>query len=163
MVTRFTSAITDLILIFKAIHLQIVLLCIIYPTTTTKCQLWLHLKLRKIVRHGSLTLGPLIIWLKILRLSLMFKHTKEISKLLLEMVRNFQSSTLVQNSFYPTFRNFHLKKVYHVFHLTTNLISVSKFCTNDNVFFEFHPKLFLVKDQVLRQVLLQGQLKKWFI
>ena len=89
----------------------------------------------------------------------MFKHTKEISKLLLEMVRNFQSSTLVQNSFYPTFRNFHLKKVYHVFHLTTNLISVSKFCTNDNVFFEFHPKLFLVKDQVLRQVLLQGQLK----
>ena len=61
--------------------------------------------------------------------------------------------------FLSTFRNFHLKKVYHVSHLTTNLISVSKFCTNDNVFFEFHPKLFLVKDQVLRQVLLQGQLK----
>ena len=61
MVTSFTSAITDLILLFKAIHLHIVLLYIIHPTTTTKRKLWLHLQLRKIVRHGSLTLGPLII------------------------------------------------------------------------------------------------------
>ena len=37
--------------------------------------------------------------------------------------------------FSSTFRNFHLKKVYHVSHLTTNLISVSKFCTDNNVFF----------------------------
>ena len=61
--------------------------------------------------------------------------------------------------FSSTFRNFHLKKVYHVSHLTTNLISVSKFWTNNNVFFEFHPKFFLVKDQVSRQVLFQGKLK----
>ena len=40
------------------------------------------------------------------------------------------------SKFFPsTFRNFHLKKVYHVSHLTTNLISVSKFCTDNNVFF----------------------------
>ena len=37
--------------------------------------------------------------------------------------------------FPSTFINFHLKKFYYVFHLTTNLISVSKFCTNNNVFF----------------------------
>ena len=43
MVTSFTNAITDLILIFKAIHLPIVLLYIIHPTATTKCMLWLHL------------------------------------------------------------------------------------------------------------------------
>ena len=43
MVTSFTNAITYLILIFKAIHLQIVLLYIIPPATTTKCMLWLHL------------------------------------------------------------------------------------------------------------------------
>ena len=43
MVTSFTSAIKVLLLIFKAIHLQIVLLYIIPPATTTKCMLWLHL------------------------------------------------------------------------------------------------------------------------
>ena len=37
--------------------------------------------------------------------------------------------------FSSTSINFHLKKVYHVSHLTTNLISVSKFCTDNNVFF----------------------------
>ena len=61
--------------------------------------------------------------------------------------------------FSSTSINFHLKKVYHVSHLTTNLISVSKFCTDNNVFSQFHPKFFLVRDQVSRQVLFQGQLK----
>ena len=32
---------------------------------------------------------------------------------------------------------FQLKRVFHVPNLTTNLISVSKFCTNNNTFFEF--------------------------
>ena len=61
--------------------------------------------------------------------------------------------------FRSTFKKIHLKKVYHVSHLTTNLISVFKFYTDNNVFFEFHPKFFFVKDRVSRQVLIQGQLK----
>ena len=52
-----------------------------------------------------------------------------------------------------------IEKVYYVPYLTTNLISVSKFYANNNIFFEFHPKFFLVKDRVSRQVILQGQLK----
>ena len=158
MVTPFTSAITDLILIFKAIHLQIVLLYIIHLVATTKCKLWLHLQLWKIVRHGSLTLGPLIIWLKILRLSDVkaYKGNEQV------IVGNGKKLPILHTGsklFLFTFKKFHLKKVYHVSRLTTNLISVSKFYSDNNVFFEFHPKFFLVKDPVSRKVLLQGQLK----
>lgn len=54
---------------------------------------------------------------------------------------------------------FQLKKVFHAPHLTTNLISVSKFCLDNNTFFEFHPHFFLVKDQATKRVLFQGCLK----
>ena len=49
-------------------------------------------------------------------------------------------------SFPSTLKVFHLKKVFHVLHLTTNLISVSKFCTDNDTFFEFHLNFFLVRD-----------------
>ena len=58
-----------------------------------------------------------------------------------------------------TFKNFHLQKVLHVSHITANLISVSKLCTNNNTFFEFYPQYFLVKDWATNKVLLQGHLK----
>ena len=62
-------------------------------------------------------------------------------------------------SFPSTRKVLHLKKVFHILRLTINLINVSKFCTDNDTFFEFHPKLFLVKDQVTKMALLQGHLK----
>ena len=59
-------------------------------------------------------------------------------------------------SFPSTLKVLHLKKVFHVLRLTTNLINVSKFCIDNVTFFEFHPKFFLVKDQVTKKSLLQG-------
>ena len=81
------------------------------------------------------------------------------TKLLLEMVKKLPILHTSSNFFPSTFINFHLKKVYHVSHLTTNLISVSKFCTDNNVFFLVSPKVLSCQSQVSRQVLLQGQLK----
>ena len=47
---------------------------------------------------------------------------------------------------------FILQQVLHVPQLSTNLISVSKFCTDNNVFFEFHSDHFLVKDEVSKTI-----------
>ena len=62
-------------------------------------------------------------------------------------------------SFPSTLKVLHLKKAFHVLRRTTNLINVSKFCTDNDTFFEFRPKFFLVKDQVTKKALLQGHLK----
>ena len=43
-------------------------------------------------------------------------------------------------------RQFQLQQVLHVTTLSTNLISVSKLCYDNLVFFEFHSSCFLVKD-----------------
>lgn len=40
--------------------------------------------------------------------------------------------------------------------ITKNLISVSKFAQDNNVFFEFHPKFCVVKSQASSEVLLRG-------
>ncbi|KAL4323170.1 hypothetical protein GQ457_11G001470 [Hibiscus cannabinus] len=45
----------------------------------------------------------------------------------------------------------------HVPSITKNLISVSKFARDNDVYFEFHAKQCLVKDEETREVLLQGQ------
>ena len=47
-----------------------------------------------------------------------------------------------------------LNQVLHVPQLSTNLISVSKFCTDNVVFFSFHSAYFFVKDQVTKKTLL---------
>lgn len=43
--------------------------------------------------------------------------------------------------------------------ITKNLLSVSKFASDNNVFFEFFPKYCYVKDQATNQVLMAGRLK----
>lgn len=43
-------------------------------------------------------------------------------------------------------------------HITKNLVSVSQFARDNNVFFDFHPHSCFVKSQVSRQVLLKGNL-----
>ena len=47
----------------------------------------------------------------------------------------------------------------HVPRLTKNLISVSKFTADNDVFFEFHPNICFVKDQQSETIKLQGSLK----
>lgn len=39
-----------------------------------------------------------------------------------------------------------LKNIFHVPHITKNLLSVSQLCKDNNVFFEFHPVYCFVKD-----------------
>lgn len=52
-----------------------------------------------------------------------------------------------------------LNHILHVPAITKNLLSVSKFAQDNNVFFEFHPYVCFVKDQATSKVLLKGQLK----
>jgi transposase InsO family protein len=49
-----------------------------------------------------------------------------------------------------------LKDVLHVPQITKNLVSVQKFTSDTNTFFEFHPDYFLVKDRPTRKLLLHG-------
>lgn len=60
------------------------------------------------------------------------------------------------NSFFSNSRVLHLKILLHVPSITKNLISVSQFCSDNNVFFEFHSTACFVKDQATKRVLLEG-------
>ena len=64
------------------------------------------------------------------------------------------SQTLNSNSMI-----FSLKKVFYVPSLSNNLISVAKFCADNNSVIEFHPNCFFVKDRITKRVLAQGQLE----
>jgi histone deacetylase 1/2 len=60
---------------------------------------------------------------------------------------------------YNPHRSFTLSNVLHVPAITKPLLSVQKFCLDNNVYFEFHPFLFYVKDLNTNEVLLSGQSK----
>jgi hypothetical protein len=65
--------------------------------------------------------------------------------------------THIGQSIIPTSSHpLHLKNILHVPSVTRNLLSVKKFTSDNNVFFEFHPWYFLVKDRDSREVLLRG-------
>ncbi|RVW25398.1 Retrovirus-related Pol polyprotein from transposon RE1 [Vitis vinifera] len=79
------------------------------------------------------------------------------------MVGNGKSLPITQvgHSFLHTpAKPFVLHNVLHVPQLTSNLISVSKFCTDNNTILEFHPSSFFVKDKDTKVTLLQGQLER---
>ncbi|RVW13483.1 Retrovirus-related Pol polyprotein from transposon TNT 1-94 [Vitis vinifera] len=79
------------------------------------------------------------------------------------MVGNGKSLPITQvgHSFLHTpAKPFVLHNVLHVPQLTSNLISVSKFCTDSNTILEFHPSSFFVKDKDTKVTLLQGQLER---
>ena len=65
-------------------------------------------------------------------------------------------NTLI-SSFDPS-RSHSLKNILHV--ITKNLVSVSQFKKDNNVFIEFHSSTCFVKDQVTKVILLQGTLQK---
>lgn len=53
----------------------------------------------------------------------------------------------------------HLSNVLCVPRIRKNLLSVSKFATENNVFFEFHPSYCMVKDIQTQEILLRGQVR----
>jgi hypothetical protein len=50
-----------------------------------------------------------------------------------------------------------LRNILHVPDISKNLLSVHKFSRNNDVFFEYHPLHFFVKDRQWRQALLEGR------
>jgi histone deacetylase 1/2 len=65
--------------------------------------------------------------------------------------------THVGQSLIPTStKSLHLKDICRVPSITRNLLSVKRLTTDNNVFFEFHPWYFLIKDRDSREVLLRG-------
>jgi histone deacetylase 1/2 len=65
--------------------------------------------------------------------------------------------THIGQSLIPTSsHSLQLRNILHVPSVTRNLLSVKKFTHDNNVFFEFHPWYFLVKDRDSRAVLLRG-------
>lgn len=54
---------------------------------------------------------------------------------------------------------FSLKHLLYVPSIKKNLLSVSKFASDNKVFFEFFPSTCFVRDQVTHKVLMQGKLK----
>ncbi|RVW44402.1 Retrovirus-related Pol polyprotein from transposon RE1 [Vitis vinifera] len=58
--------------------------------------------------------------------------------------------------------SFQLKKVFHVPFISTNLISVAKFYSDNNALIEFHSNAFFVKDLHTKMVLAQGKLEMGF-
>ena len=67
---------------------------------------------------------------------------------------NTGSHHLVSNS-----RSFQLRKVFHVPFISANLISVAKFCSNNNALIEFQSNSFLVKDLYTKKILARGRLE----
>ena len=66
-------------------------------------------------------------------------------------------SHISQSKLYTPKRTFILSNVLHVPHIKKPLLSVQKFCIDNNVFFEFHSSVFYVKDLITKEVLLSGQ------
>jgi hypothetical protein len=61
-----------------------------------------------------------------------------------------------QSTLHTSSHPLHLKDILQVPSVTRNLLSVKKFSLDNNVFFEFHPWYFFVKDRSTREVLLRG-------
>lgn len=57
---------------------------------------------------------------------------------------------------YPS-RNLHLNNVLHVPDACKNLVSVHRLAADNNVFLEFHPNFFSIKDQATKTTLLRGR------
>jgi histone deacetylase 1/2 len=65
-----------------------------------------------------------------------------------------------QSTIHTPSRNLHLKDVLHVLSTKKNLISVHRLASDNNIFLEFHPDYFLVKDRDTKSTLLEGPCRK---
>jgi hypothetical protein len=68
-------------------------------------------------------------------------------------------SHLGHTKIYTPHCSFTLSNVLHVPAITKPLLSVQKFCLDNNVYFEFHTRVFYVKDLNTHEILLSGQSK----
>jgi histone deacetylase 1/2 len=68
-------------------------------------------------------------------------------------------SHLGHTKIYTPHRYFTLSNVLHVPTITKPLLFVQKFCLDNNIYFEFHPRVFYVKDLNTHEILLSGQRK----
>jgi histone deacetylase 1/2 len=68
-------------------------------------------------------------------------------------------SHLGHTKIYTPHRYFTLSNVLYVPAITKPLLSAKKFCLDNNVYFEFHPCVFYIKDLNIHEVLLSGQSK----
>ncbi|KAJ0612890.1 putative RNA-directed DNA polymerase [Helianthus annuus] len=62
-------------------------------------------------------------------------------------------------TFHSSSKSFNLSNILHVPQIKQNLLSVQKFCHDNQVFFEFHSTFFAVKDTLTRTTLLTGPSK----
>jgi hypothetical protein len=69
-------------------------------------------------------------------------------------------SHIGEATIYTHNRNLKLKQVLHVPQATKNLVSVHYFAVDNNVFLEYHPYFFLIKDRATRKPLLRGKCHK---
>ena len=69
-------------------------------------------------------------------------------------ISNTGSHRLVSKS-----HSFQLRKVFHVPFISANLISVAKFCSDNNALIEFRSNSFIVKDLHTKKVLARGRLE----
>ncbi|GJU67166.1 putative RNA-directed DNA polymerase [Tanacetum coccineum] len=60
---------------------------------------------------------------------------------------------------YSPQKTFSLKNILHVLEISHNLLSIQKFCHDNDVFFEFHTSYFVVKDASTHTTLLTGPSK----
>jgi histone deacetylase 1/2 len=69
-------------------------------------------------------------------------------------------SHIGQSTIHTPARNLHLKDIMHVPSTKKNLVSVHRLASDNNVFLEFHPDFFLIKDRDTRSILLEGPCRK---
>jgi hypothetical protein len=66
-------------------------------------------------------------------------------------------SNIGHTTLHSSVRDLHLKNVLHVPSARKNLASVHRITSDNNVFLEFHPKFFLIKDRATKTTLHQGR------
>jgi len=66
-------------------------------------------------------------------------------------------SHISHTKIYTPHRSFTLSSVFHVPAIRKHLLSVQKFCLDNNIYFKFHPFVFYVKDLNTNEVLLSSQ------
>jgi hypothetical protein len=57
-------------------------------------------------------------------------------------------------------KNLHLKNILHVPSANKSLLSVHRLASDNDAFFEFHPKFFFIKDRATKQILHQGRCER---
>ncbi|RVW43508.1 Retrovirus-related Pol polyprotein from transposon RE1 [Vitis vinifera] len=154
--TQFRSVITDLTSPFRA--LRTILLVFQILVIQILCLLWLlPLTILQMI-IGTLTLEQVIISLKRGK----FNQCYTLPGADKVTIGNGKHLTISNTGFTRLFSNphsFQLKKVFHVPFISANLISVAKFCSDNNALIEFHSNGFFVKDLHTKRVLAQGKLE----